>query len=79
MDESTAKLSQLSISMNRVDEKIAETNTSISKYENLKKVHYVKENLEKVIEQVVFFAKVCERVQFLFPFIKVSCYRCLKR
>ena len=59
MDESAVRLSQLSVSMSRVDEKVAETNTAISKFENLKKVQNVKENLQKVIEQVEFFAKVC--------------------
>jgi len=64
MDESALKLSQLSNSMNRVDQKIAETNTTISKFESLKKVHHAKDNLKKVIAQVGFFAQVINQQLF---------------
>jgi hypothetical protein len=65
MDESTLKLTKLSANISRIDEKIAQTNTSISNYDHLKKVDNARENLNKVITQVEFFAKVPERVEFL--------------
>lgn len=65
MDESTLKLTKLSANISRIDEKIAQTNTAISNYDHLKKVHNARENLSKVITQVEFFAKVPERVEFL--------------
>ena len=65
MDESTLKLTKLSTNISRIDEKIAHTNTAISNYDNLKKVHNARDNLSKVITQVEFFAKVPERVQYL--------------
>ena len=65
MDESTLKLTKLSSNISRIDEKIAHTNTSISNYDHLKKVDNGRENLNKVITQVEFFAKVPERVEFL--------------
>jgi hypothetical protein len=65
MDESTLKLTKLSSNISRIDEKIAQTNTAISNYDNLKRVHNARDNLSKVISQVEFFAKVPERVEFL--------------
>ncbi|KAJ1391708.1 hypothetical protein B484DRAFT_408658, partial [Ochromonadaceae sp. CCMP2298] len=37
MDESTLKLSKLASNISRIDEKIAQTNTAISNYDNLRK------------------------------------------
>lgn len=65
MDESAVKLDKLSSNINRIDEKIAQTNTAISKYDYLKRVHNVRDNLSKVIAQVEFFAKVPERAKEL--------------
>lgn len=65
MDESSVKLSKLSSNIQRIDEKITLTNTNISKYKYLKRVHNAKENLNKVIEQVKFFSMVPERVSEL--------------
>ena len=65
MDESVVKLSKVSTNVQKIDEKIANTNTSISTYQYLKKVHNAKENLTKVIDQVNFFAHVPEKVEEL--------------
>jgi hypothetical protein len=48
--------------MRRVDERIAQSNTAISNFEYLRRVHFARENLQKVISQVEFFARVPERV-----------------
>lgn len=45
MDESTAKLTKLSTNISRIDEKIALTNTCISNYDHLKRVHHARDNL----------------------------------
>jgi hypothetical protein len=58
MDESSLKLSKMASAISRIDLKIAQTNTSVSNYDNLRRVHHAKANLKKVIEQVEFFAKV---------------------
>lgn len=65
MDESVIKLSKVSTNIQKIDEKITNTNTAISNYNNLKKVHNAKENLTKVIDQVEFFAHVPEKVEQL--------------
>jgi chromosome segregation ATPase len=65
MDESSSKLSKLSATMNRVDRKIAETNSSIANFRCLSKVHNARENIDKTIKQVEFFAEVPRRVNFL--------------
>lgn len=65
MDESSVKLTNLSKNINKIDEKIAQTNTSISKFETLKRVHNARENLSKVIAQVESLEKVPERVAYL--------------
>lgn len=48
MDESAVKLSKLSTKIVSIDDKIAQTNTAISNYSNLKRVHNARENLTKV-------------------------------
>ena len=65
MDESVVKLSKVSTNIQKIDEKISMTNTAISNYPNLKRVHNAKENLTKVIDQVDFFAHVPEEVEKL--------------
>lgn len=65
MDESSVKLNILASNINKIDEKIAQTNTAISNYESLKRVHNARDNLSKVIAQVEFFAKVPERAKEL--------------
>lgn len=65
MDESAVKLNILAANINKIDEKIAQTNTAISNYESLKRVHNARDNLSKVIAQVEFFAKVPERAKEL--------------
>ena len=62
MEESSAKLEGLSGSIDRVDARIAQTNTVISKYPNVKRVHYALDNLRKVISQVEFFSEIPKRV-----------------
>ena len=62
MDESSVKLNALSNTMRAVNGRIAESNTSISKYPYLGRVHNVRDNVGKVISQVEFFARVPEKV-----------------
>lgn len=65
MDESSLKLTAFANNMKVTDERIAQTNTYIAKYEYLKRVHNARDNLEKVISQVEFFARVPEKVASL--------------
>lgn len=65
MDESATKLTLLSTSIARTDERIALTNTAISNFANLKRAANARENLRKVLDQVDFFASVPERVAAL--------------
>lgn len=65
MDESSIKLSHLSTSLRSIDERIAETNTVISNYEYLRRVHHARDNISKVISRVEFFARVPEKVRNL--------------
>lgn len=65
MDESAVKLTTFTSNMRKVDERIVQSNTDITNYDHLKRVHNAKENVNKVIEQVEFFAKVPERVKYL--------------
>lgn len=65
MDESAVKLSTLSLNINRIDQKIAQTNTMISNFDYLKRVHNARDNLSKVIGQVEFFARVPDKIDEL--------------
>ena len=65
MDESTSRLDELTNHMKIVDEKINNANTLICKYDKLKRVHNARENLNKVINQTEFFARVPEKVDEL--------------
>lgn len=64
MDESAVKLSTMSTKISKIDERIALTNTAISNYDNLSRIHNARENLQSVIAQIDFFAKVPERVNY---------------
>lgn len=61
MDEATNKLSQFSKIMTSVDYKISQANTEISQFPYLKRVNNIKENLDKVINQIEYFADVPEK------------------
>jgi hypothetical protein len=65
MDESSVKLSDFSDNMRKVDERITQSNTTISMYENLKRVHHVRDNLSKVLTQVEYFARIPEKEEKL--------------
>ncbi len=65
MDESSLKLGKLSNTMKDVDKRIADSNTAISQYANLCRVHNVRDNVSKVISQIEFFARVPEKVEAL--------------
>ena len=65
MDESSLKLGELSNTMRDVDKRIAESNTAISQYQNLRRVHHVRDNVDKVIAQIDVFARVPEKVEAL--------------
>lgn len=54
MDESVMKLGKLSLNIQRIDEKIKNTNTSISNYEYLKRASNARDNLRKVSFESAF-------------------------
>lgn len=54
-------MKKFSETMKSVERKISDTNTSISNYEKLKKVHNVRDNLKKVIQFVEYFARVPDK------------------
>jgi hypothetical protein len=58
MDESAVKLSNFMQNMRRVDERIALTNSSIASYDNLKRVHNIRDNLNRVISLIDYFANI---------------------
>lgn len=62
MEESTLKLAGFTDCMNSVESKIQKTNTAIVQCPNVRRIQFAKENLNKVISQVEFFANVPERV-----------------
>ena len=61
MDEAANKLSQFSKIMTSVDNKVSKANTEISQFPYLKRVNNIKENLDKVINQIEYFADVPEK------------------
>jgi hypothetical protein len=65
MEESSGKLDDFTTSIDRIATRIAQTNTAVSKYPNVKRVHYALDNLRKVISQVEFFSEIPERVAVL--------------
>ena len=65
MDQSDEKLSNFALNMKIIDERIEATNTQLCSYPNLKRIHYVRDNLQKVIAQIEFFAKVPDKVAAL--------------
>ncbi|RYG60651.1 hypothetical protein EON64_19145, partial [archaeon] len=65
MDESVLKLSKLSTNITKIDEKIAVTNTTISNYDYLKRASNARDNMQKVLHQVQFFASVPQLVEKL--------------
>ncbi len=65
MDESETKLTKLFKNITKIDEKIALTNTTISKTERLKYAHNARDNITKVMDQVKFFVNVPQRVDQL--------------
>jgi hypothetical protein len=65
IQDSRQKVEETFELMQQIDKRIETTNTSISNFETLKRVHFARENLKKVIGQVEFFARVPERVSEL--------------
>jgi len=65
MDATSSQLSALSKTVNMIDERIHASNTSISNYPYLRRVHNVRDNIGKVLSQIDFFAHVPERVRAL--------------
>lgn len=62
MEESTYKLTDLNHKMNSTEKRIALTDTTISNYSNVKRIHFARDNIDKVIYQVEFFTKIPETV-----------------
>jgi hypothetical protein len=58
MDESAVKLSNFMQNMRHVDERINQTNSSIASFENLKRVHNVRDNLDRVISLIDYFSNI---------------------
>jgi len=65
MDATSSQLSALSKTVTMIDERIYASNTSISNYAYLRRVHNVRDNIGKVLSQIDFFAHVPERVSTL--------------
>lgn len=65
MDESSNKLSKLADTIREIDKRILLTNTVISNYEWLRRVHNVRDNVARVISNIEFFTKVPELVNDL--------------
>ena len=70
IDESTIKLSMFSNTMISVNTKINNTNTDISKYPYLKRVHNIRDNLTQVINQIEYFNQVPEKCKTLLLTLK---------
>lgn len=65
MDLSNEKLINLASSLVKIDTRINTTSTIISDYQYLKRVHFAKENVNKIISQVKFFANIPSKVNEL--------------
>ena len=65
MDESAEKLAAVKGRIVKTEERIVQANTAISTFEHLRRVHNARDNLQKVITQVEFFARAPERVAAL--------------
>ena len=65
MDESAVKLTKLSQTIQEIDTRIMHTNTVISNYEYLRRVHNVRDNVARVISNIDFFTRVPELVEGL--------------
>jgi hypothetical protein len=65
MEESSGKLNEFTETIDRIEGRILTTNTAITQYPNLKRIHYAKDNLNKVIEQVKFVGNIPNRVKEL--------------
>lgn len=63
MEESSSRLSRLSGTMKDIDARIAQTNTTIRNFENLRRVSYARDNLQRVLSQIDFFTKVRVRIR----------------
>jgi hypothetical protein len=71
MDESAIKLLSARGRIAKTEERISQANTVISNFEYLRRVHHARDNLQKVIIQVEFFAKVPERVAYLKVYMRI--------
>ena len=65
MDEAAEKLSIFSRTMAEVDQKVAETNTDISRFNHLKRSANIRENLQRVITHIDYLVAVPQKVQAL--------------
>lgn len=74
MDESSGKLNEFTNTMAVVNDRILMTCTGISSYVKLSKAHHARENIKKVIQQVDFFIKVPERIDYLNHQLEVEPY-----
>ena len=75
MEESSVTVSDTFRLMCTIDARIEDTNTAISNFETLKRVHFARTNLKKVISQVEFFAKVPMKVSELKTILEEEPYR----
>lgn len=65
MEESSGKLKDFTETIDRIEERISQTNTTICKYPCIKRIHYARDNLNKVIDQVKFVGHIPGRVKEL--------------
>lgn len=52
MEESTTKLTDLTLKIDSTEGRIALTQTTISSYPNVKRAHFARDNINKVISEV---------------------------
>ena len=75
MSDSAEKVKNTYNHMRKIDNKIESTNTTISNFSTLKRVHYARENLRKVITQVEFFARVPDKVSEMLTMLEEEPHR----
>ncbi len=59
------KLKEFTENIEWTESRILQSNTAIVAYPNLKTIHYARENLNKVIAQVEYFARIPDHVSQL--------------
>ena len=75
MSVTEEKVSNTFTIMKNIDQNIQDTSIDIAKFETLKRAHFARENLHKVLAQVDFFARVPDRISELYGLLEGEPYR----